>query len=79
MNVGLFLQVTWPLTGICGTLLLALKNKWGWIFYCYSNVAAIIFLFSIEKYIPISQYCVYMILNIIGIIKWFKGENREKN
>jgi len=75
LNLGrfadLFLQISWPLTGIVGTYLIANKNKWGWIFYCYSNVAAIIFLLAVGKYIPIIQYGVYMILNVIGIVKWF--------
>lgn len=70
---NLFLQITWPLTGIIGTLLVAFKKKEGWLFYVYSNTAAIIFLLQIETYIPIVQYSVYMVLNVIGIVKWFGG------
>jgi hypothetical protein len=72
MSFGLFLQITWPLTGIAGTLLVAFKNKYGWLFYIYSNLAAVVFLLSIGKYIPISQYAVYMVLNVVGVVKWFK-------
>jgi len=69
--MDMFLQISWPITGIAGTLLLALKNKYGWLFYCYSNLAAILFLLSIQTYIPIGQYLVYMVLNGVGIKKWF--------
>ena len=75
--MGTFFQITWPLTGIIGTYLVANKNKWGWIFYCYSNVAAIIFLLTIGKYIPITQYVVYMGLNVVGIVKWFGKNGKE--
>lgn len=61
----------WPLFGILGTLLIALKNKWGWICYIISNTAAIIFLLSHKTYVPLTQYAVYMVLNGIGIYKWW--------
>jgi nicotinamide riboside transporter PnuC len=73
MNLDLFLQITWPLLGVMGTILIALKNKWGWFCYCYANIAAIIVLLGVHKYLPVSQYAVYMVINVIGIIKWFKN------
>lgn len=61
----------WPLFGIAGTLLIALKIKYGWLCYIVSNTAAIIFLITNKTYVPLTQYGVYMVLNFIGIYKWF--------
>ena len=58
-----------------GNVLIMMKKKSGWITWIIGNLLWIIYNFLSEFNLPmVLMYVVYMVINIIGFLKWKRSE-----
>lgn len=70
----LILSIIGSLLSLGGNIFIAKKNRIGWILWLIGNVVWITVNFIGTMNIPmVLMYVVYMIINIVGFIKW--GQN----
>ena len=71
--VVLILSIIGTLLSLGGNVLIALKKRSGWLVWIAGNIVwiAVIFM-SAVNYPMIFMYLVYIIINIIGYVKWQK-------
>lgn len=70
----LILSIIGSLLSLGGNIFIAKKNRIGWILWLIGNIVWIAVNFIGTMNIPmVLMYVVYMIINIVGFIKW--GQN----
>lgn len=58
-----------------GNVLIMLKKKSGWITWIIGNLLWILYNFLSEFNLPmVLMYVVYMVINIMGFLKWKRSE-----
>lgn len=70
----LILSIIGTILSLGGNIFIAKKNRMGWLIWLIGNVVWIAVNFIGTMNIPmVLMYVVYMIINIVGFIKW--GQN----
>lgn len=65
-------------TGICGSALLALNNRfsgWGFVLFLISNIFWIAFSLITSTNGLLTMQIFYMVTSIVGVIRWLKPSN----
>lgn len=69
----LILSIIGTILSLGGNIFIAKKNRMGWLIWLIGNVVWIAVNFIGTMNIPmVLMYVVYMIINIVGFIKWGK-------
>jgi nicotinamide riboside transporter PnuC len=72
--VVLILSIIGTILSLGGNIFIAKKNRIGWLMWLIGNVVWIVVNFLGNPNIPmVLMYVVYMVINIIGFIKWGKN------
>lgn len=69
----------WIMSGVAlaGTLINAERNKWGFVFWLFSNMYMSIRFFKIGEYAQSALFFAYFLLAIRGIFSWTKKESKK--
>lgn len=73
-------EILGTFTGICGALMLAIKNRfspWAWPVWIVSNIAWIAWAISTNAYGVLTQQLVFLVINCIGMRQWLVFDVRE--
>ena len=71
----LTLSILGSIFSLGGNILIALKKKSGWLAWIVGNILWIAVNVIDTMNVPmVVMYCVYMVINVIGFIKWYKAE-----
>ena len=71
----LTLSILGSIFSLGGNILIALKKKSGWLAWIIGNILWIAVNVIDTMNVPmVVMYCVYMVINIIGFIKWYRTE-----
>lgn len=69
----LILSIIGTILSLGGNIFIAKKNRIGWLMWLIGNVVWIAVNFLGNPNIPmVLMYVVYMVINIVGFIKWGK-------
>lgn len=72
-TIVLILSIIGTLLSLGGNVLIALKKRSGWLVWIIGNIVWIaVSIIGPTNYPMIFMYLVYIIINIIGFIKWQK-------
>lgn len=70
----LILSIIGTILSLGGNIFIAKKNRIGWLMWLIGNVVWIAVNFLGNPNIPmVLMYVVYMVINIVGFIKWGKN------
>ena len=70
----LILSIIGTILSLGGNIFIAKKNRMGWLMWLIGNVVWIAVNFLGNPNIPmVLMYVVYMVINIVGFIKWGKN------
>ena len=73
--VVLLVSILGSVFSLGGNVLIMMKKKSGWITWIIGNLLWIIYNFLSEFNLPmVLMYVVYMVINIIGFLKWKRSE-----
>lgn len=73
--VVLLVSILGSVFSLGGNILIMLKKKSGWITWIIGNLLWIIYNFLSEFNLPmVLMYFVYMVINIMGFLKWKRSE-----
>lgn len=65
------LSVLGSVFSLGGNVLIALRKRIGWLTWIVGNILWILVNFLSEMNVPmVLMYCVYMIINVVGFVKW---------
>lgn len=71
----LTLSILGSIFSLGGNILIALKKKSGWLAWIVGNILWIAVNVIDTMNVPmVVMYCVYMVINVIGFIKWYRAE-----
>lgn len=71
----LILSILGSIFSLGGNILIALKKKSGWLAWIVGNIFWIAVNVIDTMNVPmVVMYCVYMVINVIGFIKWYRTE-----
>ncbi len=71
----LTLSILGSIFSLGGNILIALKKKSGWLAWIVGNILWIAVNIIDTMNVPmVVMYCVYMVINVIGFIKWHRAE-----
>lgn len=71
----LTLSILGSIFSLGGNILIALKKKSGWLAWIVGNILWIAVNVIDTMNIPmVVMYCVYMVINVIGFVKWYRTE-----
>lgn len=75
----MLLEIVSAAIGITGALLVALKNKTGFLFWVVGNLLWIVYGLITKQYFFMTQYVVFWAISVFGFINWRKQELKNKN
>ena len=71
----LTLSILGSIFSLGGNILIALKKKSGWLAWIVGNILWIAVNIIDTMNVPmVVMYCVYMVINVIGFVKWYRAE-----
>ena len=67
----IFVSILGAIFSLGGNVLIMLKKRSGWLMWIFGNICWILYNFLTNFNLPmVLMYLVYLIINIIGFIKW---------
>ncbi len=63
--------------GLIGTVLNTDKNKWGFVFWLFSNAYMCVVNWNAHFYAQAALFFIYFLLAIKGLLSWSKSEKAE--
>lgn len=80
INMAVWDVLSWFFAGVglIGTCMNAERNKYGFIFWMFSNAYMVIRFLVIGEYAQMVLFFAYFVMAVRGIYSWIKKENQEK-